>query len=131
MDAKFKLITFTDEFLAPSASLFSRLVRWPWPLRWVLPPLPRESSECLNYVLGFQFVPTERELMLIRQHNLFSRIAVTIRETDPSLTLADVLGPEFVPEVSASLDALLRTESLVRRGAAIWSHYLEAIPDAK
>jgi hypothetical protein len=131
MEAKFKLVEFKDEWLAPSASLFSRLIRWPWPLRWILTPLPRETAECSNYVLGFQFVPSERELRLIRRHNLFSHIAVTIRDTDPSPTLADVLGPAFVPEVNPSFRVLLRTEALVREGAVIWTHYLEAMPDAK
>jgi hypothetical protein len=131
MEAKFKLVEFTDEWTIPSATLLDKIIRWPWPARWILSPLPRKPSEYSNYALGFQFVPSDRDIRLIRKHNLFSHYAVQVHGTDAPLTLADVLGPEFVPEVNPSFRVLLRVEALVREAAAIWSHQLDSMPDPK
>ena len=74
-------------------------------------------------------MPTDRERRLIQEHNFFGHIALKIDDADRALTLADVLGPDFVPVVYPSFRQLLRAEALVREAAILWEHHLAKMPD--
>lgn len=75
-------------------------------------------------------MPTDREGRLIKKHNFFGHTALNkIDDADPTLTLADVLGPGFVPVVYPSFRQLLRAEAHVREAAILWEHHLAKMPD--
>lgn len=132
MEAIFKRVVFTDEWVSPDASFFSRLIRLPWlPFRCVLSPLPRKPIEFPNYVLGYRLEATPRELKLIQTGDMFGHPVVTVHQGDPALTFADLLGPELLPEVSPSVEELLRVEALIREAAVIFSHFFQSMPDPK
>ncbi|MGH8247430.1 MAG: hypothetical protein ACREUU_13480, partial [Gammaproteobacteria bacterium] len=127
----FKRAVFLDEWPLPNGTWFSRLVRWPRPLAWVLTPHPRRIQEFPNHVLGYRLDPTPRELNIIQTSRMFGHAVVTVHEGDRPLTFADLLGPELVPEVNPSFEELLRVEALIREAAVIWSHFFQSMPDPK
>jgi hypothetical protein len=130
MDAEFTYRSFTDAWLYPSWSWFSLLVRHRFsPLRAFLSTAPREIREFENYVLGFRWKPTERELRLIQKNGLWSHVAIPLHHDAPAITFADVLGPEFVPEVNPSHTELLRSEGRIRAAALSWTRRFEMTPD--
>lgn len=100
-----------------------------WPASWFVPPRPAERIEFLSYVLGFRWEASDRELSIIGKKNMWSEAAVRLRETDAAITLRDILGPEWVPEIGCSPDALMNAEMRVRQAALCWTQYLEGMPD--
>jgi len=127
----FKRVVFTDEWLLPNGTWFTRLVRRLPPLAWMLSPHPRKVGEFRNYVLGCGLKSTPRELKLIQSSEMFGHPVVTVHQGDRPLTFADLLGPELVPEVSPEIDELLRVEMAIREAAVIWSHFFQSMPDPK
>jgi hypothetical protein len=132
MEAKIcKRVVFTDEWPVPNGTWFTRLLRWPRPLAWLMPPHPRKIREFPNYVLGYRLEPTPRELKLIQTSEMFGHSVVTIHRGDRPLTFVDLLGPELVPEVSPEIEELLRVEALIRESAVIWSQFFQSMPNPK
>ncbi len=127
----FKRVVFTDEWLLPNGTWFTRLMRWIPPLAWMLSPHPRKAGEFPNYILGYLLEPTPRELKLIQSSEMFGHAVVTIHHGDRPLTFADLLGPELVPEVSPEMEELLRVEMAIREASVIWSHFFQSMPDPK
>lgn len=58
---------------------------------------------------------------------MFSHVGLRLHENLDSFTLAELIGPEFIPEVSSSWDVLLPIEVHVRAAAAKWTHLLESM----
>src|SRR5213594_3353820 len=111
MNAVFKRVVFTDEWICPDASWLSRILRHHLsPLHWILPPSPRKACEFPNYALDYRFEATESELQLIEANQFYGHIALRLHDNFHPLTFADLLGPEFVPEVNPSQAELLRVE---------------------
>ena len=129
MQAILKQVVFTDEGFRINASLLSRILRWPF--RWILPPPPYVRCEFPNYLLAYRLETTSRELKLIKTNNMFCHPVLTLREEDGPLTFADLLGPEFVPEVSPHIDDLLMIQARVYEAAICWSRVLQSMPDPK
>ena len=130
MNPVFKRVVFTDEWICPDACWLSRIMRHQVsPLHWILLPLPRKPCEFPNYALGYRFEASDRELRLIEANQFYAHIALQLHDNFHPLTFADVLGPEFVPEVNPSEAELLRVEARVRESAAIWTHFFESMPD--
>jgi hypothetical protein len=110
MEAKFKRVVFKDEWIRVD----------PWVTRM-------ECFEFENYALGWQFQASARELRLIERNQMWGHHVVQIRNDDYTFTWADVLGPEFIPEVNPDPEHLLRVEAMLRAAAAKWSHFLEGM----
>jgi hypothetical protein len=128
MEVIIKRCVFTDEWFAPKPSRF----KWRIPIlsTWIklcLPPRETPTQEFKNYALGFRFEPTPRELEIIQSNNLFGHPALKIRETDQPITFAEILGPEFVPELNPSQASLLSVEAKVRQAAITWSHFFKSL----
>src|SRR5277367_6297900 len=108
MTAEIRRSIFLDEWIAITPSPLGSLLRHrSWPLRWVLPPLPVKPYTFTNYALGFRCEATERELEIIKANNLFAQTFVLLPPGKTAITFADVLGPEFVPQVNPSQSELL------------------------
>ena len=131
MDLIIKRCVFTDEWFKPQPadSLTTRFLGIL--IRLYFPPAPAPTHEFKNYVLGFRFEATPRELELIQANSLFGHPALKLREGEPPITFAEILGPEFVPEVNPSQAALFGIESKLRQTAIAWTHFFRSIDDAR
>ncbi len=128
MEVIIKRVVFPDEWFAPKPARF----KWRVPIvsalmELCLPPTETPTQEFKNYALGFRFEPTPRELEIIQSNNLFGHPALKIRETDRPITFAEILGPEFVPEIDPSQAALLSVEGKVRQVAIAWTHFFKSL----
>lgn len=93
--------------------------------RELFPPAARRTYEFQNYVLGYRWTATEQELEILRANGMFGHIALQLHDNYPPLTFADLLGPEFIPEVNPSQAELFRIECRVREAAVKWTLFLE------
>ncbi len=130
MEPKFKRKAFLDEWISISASpLRLKLRQAPSPLSFVLPPIPGTPYTFTNFVLGFRCEATEREMELIATNNLFDQTFFSNPSQSTPITFAEVLGPEWIPEVNPSQMVLLQAEARVRQAAAAWTHFFESLND--
>ena len=128
MEAKFTRKCFLDEWVTFNASPLSLKLRRPTSLlSRVLQPIPGTPYTFTNYVLGFRCEATQAEMDLIKANKLFGQAFISIHAEDPPITFADILGPEWLPEVSSSQGALLQVEARVRFAAVSWTHFFESM----
>lgn len=126
MEAHIKRAVFMDEWIdigpngGPGFLGFIKDIR-----REFIPPAARRTYEFQNYVLGYRWTATERELEILRANGMLGHIALQLHDNYPPLTFADLLGPEFIPEVNPSQTELFRVEGRVREAAARWTFFLE------
>jgi len=80
--------------------------------------------------LGYRWEANERELELIRSYKMYGEIAIQPHKQGIRITFADILGPEYIPEVNCSQSELLNMEIRVRQAAISWSRFFETIQDA-
>lgn len=98
--------------------------------REIFPPPARGTYEFQNYALGYKWTATEREMELLQSNGMLGHKALKLHDNYPPLTFADLLGPEFIPEVNPSQAELLRIEARVREAALAWTLFLENLdPD--
>jgi hypothetical protein len=121
MEAIFKRVVFRDEWIRPKP--------WPWPLSWFQPPRKGESFEFLSYGLCYRWEATDREGQLIRAHDMLAQPALTLSSNDQPVTFAEILGPEFVPEVHHSQMHLLSVEARILTAATTWTRFFEGMAD--
>jgi hypothetical protein len=131
MSPIFKLVVFEDEGLTPdlTSPKAKMIFCFPMLLRPALPAIPHKSYTFTNFALGYGFDATQSEMKKIREHDLFNQTALTLRPNEPLLTLADLLGPELIPEVNPNQQELLRVEARVREAALIWTHFFQGMKD--
>lgn len=125
MEAIFKRVVFPDEAFefAPPKPGF---VGWCSAICFgFFPPPVARIREFQNYALGYKWSATDRELELIKTHQMFGHIALKLNEEFPALTFGELLGPEFIPDVNPSQTELLRIEARVREAALTWSLFFE------
>lgn len=125
MEAHFKREVFVDEgfeFVPPNADV----PRWCTDLwRELFPPAVAGTREFQNYALGYRWTASDREFELLQRNKMFGHVALKLHEDFPPLTFADLLGPEFIPEVNSSQAELLRIEGRVREAALTWTLFFE------
>jgi hypothetical protein len=128
MEAEFQRLTFLDEWTVAKKSVIGAALRWPVPLRWLLPPMPRKQIEFVNLILAFRFVPTPEELKMVLTCGMSAWPALQLRQEEQPFTFAELLCGEFVPEVNPSQSELLLVEARVREASLSWTHFFQSMP---
>jgi len=126
MKAIFKRVVFKDEWLeGPPRHRHWFIANLQETWAWVWPPRPLKTREFTDYALGFRWEATPAELELIRQGDLFGQPALQLRDYEPPFTFAELLGPEFIPEINSNQAELFQIEAKVRSAALVWTHSFE------
>lgn len=126
MEADIKRGVFKDEWIdigaygGPGIRGFIKEV-----CRELFPPATRRTYEFQNYVLGYRWTATDREMDILRANGMFGHIALHLHDNYPPLTFADLLGPEYIPDVNPNQAELFRIEGRVREAAVKWTLFLE------
>jgi hypothetical protein len=125
MEAHFKRIVFPDEAFefAPPGHGFTGWCVSAW--HGFFPPPVLRVREFQNYALAYRWTASDRELELIKAHQMFGHVALKLHDDFPPLTFADLLGPEFIADVNPSQTELLRIEARVREAALTWTLFFE------
>ncbi len=110
MEAKFKRVVLDDEWMTVQEALGGG-----------------RSYRFESYALGWRLEPTPRELRLIEINKMFGRSALTIRQEEGGFNFAEVISPEFIPEVSQSPEHLLRIQALIQAAAAKWTIFFDSM----
>jgi hypothetical protein len=92
--------------------------------REFFPPTNCRTYEFQNYVLGFKWTATDKEVATLRANGMLGHIALRLHDNYPPLTFADLLGTEYIPEVNPSQPELFRVEGQIREAAAKWTLFL-------
>jgi hypothetical protein len=128
MESIFKRIVVKDTWIdcanPPGTNLVARIKYY---RDWILPPIPRGEYQFKNYALGFRWLATPHEIELMQTNDILGKAALQLHDNFHPLTLADLIGPEFIPEVNLSEMELLRVEARVREAAIGWTHFLEGL----
>jgi hypothetical protein len=110
MEPKFKRVSYVDEWIVIGHSMK------------LGPPY-----EFKNYALGWLLEATARELALIEANEMFGEQALILRSNERGFTFAEVLGPEFIPEVSRDPEHLLKVQAYVSAAAAKWTIFFDSM----
>src|SRR6185295_14161305 len=114
MEALFKRVVYLDEWIKINENLTLGT-----------------SFEFEQYALGWRWEATPREIEIIETNKMWRHPAITLRTDEGYFCFANVLGPQFIPEVNGSQEALLRIQSMVTARAVQWTIFFETMDDPR